>query len=216
MITAPLGPDLASPAGSWAPPRDRWSVARKLAFAGIALVSVAVISLVAWGLFVSPIGFARYPLADQDRTFTIHRAGTYVVYFEYPGESRRQLPPAIDVSVVPLSGQKVDVRLIGRPGVAGTPAAYDLHGYEGRAIALITAHQAGTFVVSIGPKPAGEVDTSQQRIVTEGTIALGREWSRTWLAGWFGFGLIVIVPFVAGIGLMIAGWIRRGEVGDDR
>jgi hypothetical protein len=70
--------------------------------------------------------------------------------------------------------------------------------------------------VSITPTPAGEVDTSRQRIVTEGTIALGREWSRTWLASWFGVGLIVAVPIVAGLGLLVMAWRRRGEVADGR
>jgi len=180
------------------------------------MLAVTIVLLVAWVIFVSPFGFTRYPLADHDRTFTIHRAGTYVVYFEFPGESRSALPPALEVGVAALSGQQIEVRPIGTPGVAGAPSAYDLGGHEGRAVAVIVAHRAGTFAVSIVPTPAGEVDQSQQRIVTEGTIALGREWSRTWLASPFGFALVVVVPMVGGLGLLVLAWIRRGDATDDR
>jgi hypothetical protein len=215
VISGPLVADLATPAGPWAWPRSSRSRARRLALTGVALIAAAIIGLVAWAIFVSPLGFSRYPLSDQDRTFTIHRAGTYVVYFEYPGESRSALPPALDVRVVPLSGQQVDVHPIGTPGVAGAPDAYDLGSHEGRAVAVIVAHRAGTFVVSITPVAASSVDTSQQRIVTEGTIALGREWSRSWLASWFGFGLVVVVPVLVGLGLLVAAWRQRSAALDD-
>jgi len=208
--------DLATPTGPWAWPRSRRSRSRSLALTGVALISLAVIGLVAWAIFVSPLGFARYPLSDQDRTFTIHRAGTYVIYFEYPGEDHSALPPALDIRVVALSGQRVDLHPIGTPGVAGAPDAYHLGSHEGRAVAEIVAHRAGTFVVSITPVAASAVDTSQQRIVTEGTIALGREWSRSWLASWFGFALVVLVPIVVGLGLLVVAWRQRGAAVDDQ
>jgi hypothetical protein len=216
MISGPLVADLATPAGPWTTPRSTRARATTITLAGVALLASAVIGLVAWAIFVSPLGFSRYPLSDQDRTFTIHRAGTYVVYFEFPGESRAALPPALDVRVVPLSGQEVDVHPIGSPGVEGAPNAYDLAGHEGRAVAEIVAHRAGTFVVSITPVRAAEVDTSQQRIVTEGTIALGREWSRTWLATWFGFVLVVVMPILVGAALVVVGRHQRVQASDDR
>jgi hypothetical protein len=77
-------------------------------------------------------------------------------------------------------------------------------------VALITSHDAGTFVVSITPTPATEVDTNSQRIVTQGTIALGREWSASWLASWGGITLIVVVPIVAGVAVLVLAWRRRG------
>ena len=77
-------------------------------------------------------------------------------------------------------------------------------------MALITSHEAGTFVVSITPTPATEVDTNSQRIVTQGTIALGREWSASWLASWGGVTLLVVVPIVAGVAVLVLAWRRRG------
>jgi hypothetical protein len=216
MISGPLAPDLTRPAGPWWPaglPRSR---SRPFRIAGVTLLALSVVILVAWVIFISPLGFTRYPLNDLDRTFTIHRAGTYVVYFEFPGESRPALPPALRIGVVALSGQQIEVHPIGTPGVVGAASAYDLGRHEGRAVAVIVAHRAGTFVVSITPTPAGAVDTSQQRIVTEGTIALGRDWSGTWLASGFGFGLVVIVPMVAGLILLVLAWLRRGEFTDGR
>ena len=138
------------------------------------------------------------------------------MYFEAPGESTTALPPALEVNVVPLSGQKVDVRPIGTPGVRGAPDAYDLDHHEGRAIAVIDARQAGTFVVSITPTAPDEVDMTQRRVVYTGTIALGRAWSRSWLASDIGFLVVVVVPLLVGLGLMVAAWLRRGEARGDQ
>jgi hypothetical protein len=209
VISAPLVPDLSFPArgrgiaGKGLSPRS-------IALVGIALISCGIIGLAAWGIFLSPLGFTRYPLSDRDRTFTIRRPGTYVVYFEFPGESRSLLPPALDIGVASLSGQDVDVTIISRPGRRGAPGAYDVWGHEGRAVALITSHESGTFVVSITPTPATEVDTNSQRIVTQGTIALGREWSASWLASWGGITLLVVAPIVAGVAVLVLAWRRRG------
>ncbi len=209
MISAPLVPDLSHPAAGGSRSTEGISP-RSIALIGIALIACGIIGLAAWGIFLSPLGFTRYPLSDRDRTFTIHRPGTYVVYFEFPGESRTLLPPALDIGVASLSGQKVDVTIISAPGHEGAPGAYDLWGHEGRAVALITSHDAGTFVVSITPTPSSEVNTNTQRIVTQGTIALGREWSATWLASWGGVTLIVVLPIVAGVSVLVLAWRRRG------
>jgi len=210
VISAPFVADLSQPAGPATLRRSRGISPRSIALVGIALIASGAIGLAVWGIFLSPLGFTRYPLSDRDRTFTIHRAGTYVVYFEFPGESRTLLPPALDIGVASLSGQKVDVTVISRPGQKGAPGAYRLLGHEGRAVALITSHQPGTFVVSITPTPASEVDTNSQRIVTQGTIALGREWSASWLASWGGVTLLVVVPIVAGVTVLVVAWRRRG------
>ena len=212
MISAPLVPDFSRPAAGEGA-RAKGLTPRSIALVGTALISCGIIGLAAWGIFLSPLGFTRYPLSDRDRTFTIRRPGTYVVYFEFPGESRQLLPPALDIGVASLSGHDVDVTIISPPGHVGAPGAYDLWGHEGRAVALITSHDAGTFVVSITPTPATEVDTNSQRIVTQGTIALGREWSASWLASWGGITLIVVVPIVAGVAVLVLAWRRRGPRG---
>jgi hypothetical protein len=209
VISAPLVPDLSHPAAGRAAAGKGMSP-RSIALIGIALIACGIVGLAAWGIFLSPLGFTRYPLSDRDRTFTIRRPGTYVVYFEFPGESRSLLPPALDIGAASLSGQDVDVTIISRPGHRGAPGAYDVWGHEGRAVALITSHESGTFVVSITPTPATEVDTNSQRIVTQGTIALGREWSATWLASWGGITLLVVVPIVAGVAVLVLAWRRRG------
>ena len=74
---------------------------------GIVLVALGVLGVVAWGIFLSPFGFARFPLADRYGTFTAHQSGSYVVYFEFPGESHPALPPALDLEVAALSGQRI-------------------------------------------------------------------------------------------------------------
>jgi hypothetical protein len=209
VISAPLVADLSHPAAA-ARVGSKGLSPRSIALVGIALIACGVIGLAAWGIFLSPLGFTRYALTERDRTFTIPHPGTYVVYFEFPGESRSLLPPALDIGVASLSGQDVDVTMISRPGRVGAPGAYDLFGHEGRAVALIRSHDAGTFVVSITATPASVVDTNSQRIVTQGTIALGREWSATWLASWGGVTLIVVAPIVAGVAVLVLAWRRRG------
>ena len=211
MISAPLVADLSRPGGS------RRHGGRPGLTAAVDRPGrhrpdrLRAIGLAAWGIFLSPLGFTRYPLSDRDRTFTIHRPGTYVVYFEFPGESRSLLPPALDIGVAALSGQKVDVTIDQPAGARRVrPGPTGCAGHEGRAVALITSHEAGTFVVSITPTPATEVDTNSQRIVTQGTIALGREWSASWLASWGGVTLMVVVPIVAGVAVLVLAWQRRG------
>lgn len=216
MISGPLAPDLSAPApGARAPGAPRLgSVA--LGRLGLALVACGLLGAVAWGVFVSPLGFTRYPLTERDRTFTIHRAGTYVVYIEYPGASGAALPPALDINVASLAGRPIEVRPLGASGLRSAPGAYRLGPYEGRAVALIVAREAGTFLVTIEPTPASQVDPSQEQVIAEATIALGRGWSRGWLASWGGVVLVVMAPILAGMILMAMGWRRGRQPATDR
>ena len=216
MIAGPLVPDLAAPRGIEGH-TGRWFGSRQsLVLLGAALIGCGIVGAVVWAVFLSPLGFTRYPIGLRDRTFTVRDAGSYVVYFEYPGESRAQLPPALDISVASLRGASVEVRPIGTPGVVSAPSAYDVGGHEGRAVAIIDAHGSGTFVVSVDPVPSRRVDPSQERIITMGTIALGRAWSRSWLGSWGGLVLLLGLPVVAGVGAIAAGIRRGGEPADDR
>jgi hypothetical protein len=176
---------------------------------GVVLIAASVIAVAVWAIFLSPFGFKRYPLVDQDRTFTIHQAGTYVLYLEGPGESDPSLPPAIDVSAAGLSGQPLDIRTLGAPGVVGAPDAYDVWGWEGRGLAVVRANRAGTFVIHLAPVPADQVDPTKQRVVTSGTIAIGRSASRSWMAGWAGLVVLSGVPLVSGGILVIVGRRRQ-------
>ena len=209
MIPGPLVADLSSPAGAPGLEGQRRSPARLLVPAGIALVAVSLVALVAWGIFLSPLGFKRYPLAGMDRTFTVHEAGTYVVYLEGPGESRPSLPPAIEIGAATVGGQRVEVRPMTDPGVISAPAAYDVLGHEGRGLAVVKVDRAGTFVLHVQPVPQADVDPSLQRVVTGGTVAIGRAATRSWLGGWWGLVALSGLPAVVGFGLIIVGWRSR-------
>ena len=77
-------------------------------------------------------------------------------------------------------------------------------------MAVVTVDRAGTFVVHVQTVPEADVDLSQQRPVTDGTIAIGRDASRTWLASWTGLGVLAGGPALVGFGLIIVGWrVRR-------
>lgn len=208
MIPGPLVPDLSSPTGPPGSEGARRS-GRFLVPIGIALIATSVVAIAVWAIFLSPFGFKRYPLVDQDRTFTIHQAGTYVLYLEGDGESAPALPPAIEVSAAGLTGQHLDIRMLGTPGVVAAPDAYDVWDREGRGLAVVHADRAGTFVVHVQPAPADQVDPRAERVVTDGTIAIGRGSSRSWLAGWAGLALLSGVPLLAGVGLVIVGWRVR-------
>ena len=162
-------------------------------------LALGILGLVVWLVFLSPYSFSRFPLADQYRTFNAHQGGSYVVYLEFPGESRPSLPPALDVSASSLSGQRIQVRRVGQLGSVGAPDAYHVGRYEGRAIATVTVSGGGAFLLTIDHRPVSTADADQELPVTEGTIAVGRAWGRGWATGlWFAAALFV-VPMVIGI-----------------
>jgi hypothetical protein len=210
MLPGAIAPDLSSPIGLVDPRRARRTFERVLTTGGILLVAVGVVTVAVWAIFVSPLGFRRFPVDQPDQTFTIHQAGSYVIYLEAPGESQDLLPPSLEVVAAGLGGQRVEIRRLGTPGTVGAPAAYDVLGFEGRGVAVVTVDQAGTFVVHVRANPASEIDLTQERFVPGGTVAIGRAWSRGWPASWWGLALLSGVPVVVGLGLVTVGWRRRG------
>jgi hypothetical protein len=211
VITGPLVPTSMEGDRSWRTPEQAAEVSRRRRITGgIVLIALGILAGAIWIIFVSPYGFSRFSLTDRYRTFSTHQAGTYVVYLESRGASRPQLPPALDVGVSALSGQKVDVRLLGRPGHLGAPYAYDVGSHEGRAIALVTLHHAGAFILTVEPK-SGEIDPDQEQVVTDGTVAVGRGWGRGWLTSEWSGALLVVVLVVPGVGLIVSA--RRSRRG---
>ncbi len=214
MISAPLAPTPMAGDPSWRTPEQHAELWRRRRItAGIVLIAIGILGGAVWAIFLSPYGFSRFPLRDRYRTFTTRQAGTYVVYLESPGASRRQLPPAVDVGVSALSGQKVEVEPLGRPGHLGAPYAYDVGSHEGRAIALVTVHHSGAFLLTVEPKTT-EVDPAMEQIVTDATVAVGRGWGRGWLTTqWSGLAL-VIIPMAAGVAVIVFARRSRGTPTD--
>ncbi len=209
-----LGPLVPTPIAAadqvWRTPEETAEARRRLrATGGIVAVALGVLGVVVWLVFLSPYSFSRFPLADQYRTFNAHQGGSYVVYLEFPGESRPSLPPALDVSASSLSGQRIQVRRVGQLGSVGAPDAYHVGRYEGRAIATVTVSGGGAFLLTIDHRPVSTADADQELPITQGTIAVGRAWGRGWATGlWFPVVLFVI-PMAFGIVLLASSRRRR-------
>ena len=203
MITGPLVPAPVS-RRPWRSEAERNEARhRARVTGGIVLIALGILGAVVWGIFLSPFGFARFPLAARYGTFTAHQSGSYVVYLEYPGESHPTLPPALDFEVAALSGQRIEVRPVGRPGVVGAPDSYHVGNHEGRAVAIVTVHHSGTFLLTVTPKQLGQFDPNEYLPVTAGTIAIGRSFGRGWpTTQWCGL-VLFLVPATAGAVLLV-------------
>ena len=214
MIPGPLVPTSMEGDRSWRTPEQAAeSSRRRRTTLGIVLIALGILGGAVWFIFVSPYGFSRFPLSDRYRTFSTHQAGTYVIYLEGPGASRPSLPPALEVEVSALSGEKVDVKPLGTPGRAGAPYAYDVGGHEGRALALVTLHRAGAFLLTVEPK-RGQVDPSQEQVVTDGIVAVGRGWGRGWLTSqWSGLAVVLGLALPGVVLIVVA--MRSGRAARD-
>ncbi len=210
MTLGPLVPAPTTGHQPWRSPEEIAESRRRLRVtAGMVFVALGILGVVVWFIFLSPFSFSRFSLTDQYRTFNARQGGSYVVYLEFPGESRASLPPALDVSASGLAGQRIEVHGVGRLGVVGAPDAYHVGRYEGRAIATVTVHGGGAFLLTIDHRPVSTADADQEMPVTEGTIAVGRAWGRGWATGeWFAL-VVLVVPVAIGTTLIASGRRRR-------
>jgi hypothetical protein len=177
---------------------------------GAVLIVVAVVGAVVWTAALSPVGYNRFSVTSLDRTLDIDRAGTYLVFEEFAGASQPDLPSTLEVSVFATDGRAVPSRRLIDPGERAAPHAYNLFGYEGRAIAEFSIPRPGRYLVQVRPVGAGSADPGEYRDVVPETIAVGRDLAAGWLGGWLGPLLMAVVPFVLGVALIVV-WRRKSR-----
>jgi hypothetical protein len=210
VIPGPLAAPPVPTARPWRSEEEKADARRRVRITlGIVLIALGILGVVAWGIFLSPFGFSRFPLAARYSTFTAHQSGEYAVYLEGPGESQPSLPPALDIEVAPTSGERIDLQVLGTPGHVGAPDAYHVGSHEGRAIAVVTVHHSGTFLLSVEAKQDGQFNPDNYAPVTSGTIAVGRGFGRGWpTTQWCGL-VLFLVPAGAGVILLTTARRRR-------
>ncbi|MFN8038937.1 MAG: hypothetical protein U0Q07_06970 [Acidimicrobiales bacterium] len=198
MIPTPL---VAPPAQGREGTRKVWWAG---AWLGTVCVAVAVFGAVIWVGGISTLGFTRFSVLEGDRRIDVRQPGTFVVFEEYKGASRAQLPPPLDITVRDEKGSSIPVEKLVEPGQVGAPDAYrDTLDHEGRAIARFTAPAPGTYRLRVQAKLLGTYDPTQYGTRVRGTIALGRDLATTWLGGPIGVVAMVVVPLVIGVSLLV-------------
>ena len=192
MITGPLVPDLVvDPDLAQARPTAAKRAIGPGSPRGIVLIALGILGAVAWGIFLSPFGLHPLPARRPLPHVHAHQAGTYVVYLEFPGESRA----AAAARRRPRGGRRcrgseVELHPIGHPGRRrGARRLPRVAATRVGPWPMVTAAQAGTFLLTVTPKPAGQFDPTSTP-VTEGTIAIGRGFGPGWpTTQWCGLAL---------------------------
>ena len=198
MIPTPL---VAPPARGREGSRKVWWAGGWL---GTLCVALAVFGAVIWVGGISTLGFTRFSVLEGDRRIDVRQPGTFVVFEEFKGASRPQLPPPLDITVRDEKGSSVPVEKLVEPGEVAAPDAYrDTLDHEGRAIARFTVTEPGTYRLRVQVKLLGTYDPTQFGTRVRGTIALGRDLATTWLAGPLGVVALVVVPLVIGVTLLL-------------
>lgn len=205
-----LPPSLAPPL----PTRPRRRTRRNvpwLALLGLLLVVVSVIGTIVWVGALSPYGFIRFPLrlTPADRDLTISRAGTYLIFEEYAGATRPDLPSPLDIAVIDERGRSLAVDPLVEPGQRGAPFGYHLPPNEGRAVARFVAPRAGHYLLQIEEVDPTQVDANDYRGELPSGLAVGREIDVAWLRGPLGLVLFGLVPLVVGTVILVRVIIRR-------
>jgi hypothetical protein len=168
---------------------------------------------VLWVAALSPLGYPRFSVLDTDRSFTVHRAGTYVLFEEFAGATEPDLPSPIDVSIIGEDGRTVPLRYQQDPGERAAVDPYSMLGVEGRAIARFDIDEPGRYLVQVQARRPQSYEPGDYRSGVPLSLAVGRDISTSWL----GSPIVGIAAgpglFVLGILLAVVGWQSRDRAG---
>ncbi len=204
MLPAPLVPPLPS-----RPPRRARRRIPWLTLIGVVLIVGGLVGAVVWFGALSPYGFVRFPLARADRTITISRPGTYLLFEEFDGASRSDLPPPLEVVILDGRGRPLPVQRLVDPGERRAPQSYNVPPNEGRAIARFVAPIAGRYWLDVEPFEPADSERSAFRAQWPDGLAVGRQLGATWLRTPIGLLLLGVVPVAAGTFVLITALRRR-------
>lgn len=178
---------------------------------GAALIVVGLLAVVVWGAAVSPYGFARFSLADGDRTLAVRQAGTYVVFEEFAGAAGDDPTLPLQVVVIDERGLPVEVTYLVDPTEPGAAESYQVPFHEGRAVAQFHLPDRGRYLVQVGVGPPGTYPIDLYRTDPAATIAIGRRTSLSWV-GSIAVPLVAgVVPAAVGVGLLARTWRAGGR-----
>jgi hypothetical protein len=182
-------------------PRRRTRALPIAALVGAGLVLWGVLATVVWGAAVSPYGFVRFSLADADRTITVQRAGTYVVFEEFPGAAGDDPTLPLEVSVIDEQGLPVEVTPLIDPTDPGAAASYRVPFHEGRAVAQFHLPERGRYLLRVDLRPLEDAPPGRYRVDPSARLALGRRTSLSWVGS-------IAVPLLGGVAPAAAGtWV---------
>jgi hypothetical protein len=189
--------------------RTRWRLPW-LAILGVLLVVAGMVGTIVWLGAFSPYGFVRFALPRPDHTITISRPGTYLVFEEFAGAARRDLPSPIDISVTPSVGYPaLPVEPLVEPGERGAPLAYNVPPNEGRAIARFVAPRPGRYLLMVDTIAPEQADAPLYRDQLPEGLAVGRELGAAWLRTPIGLALFGLLPLAAGTTVLVVVVVRR-------
>lgn len=182
-------------------PRSGIGRARLLRWCGVVALVLAVGGAVVWVAGYSALGYQRFDVFDAGRSLSFRQGGRYTVFEEFDGASQEQLPSPIEVLVTDDEGDPVAVEPTHPPGVRAAPDAYRTPWHEGRSLGTFELDEGGTYLVEVGFLPG---EAGRYRPFQQVTLAVGRQPTLSWMAGWAGLALLAGVPAGIGVGCLLA------------
>lgn len=176
---------------------------------GLGLTLVGVAGSILWVGALSPYSFTRFPLAEGVRSLKVERAGTYVVFEEFPGASGPTLPAPLEVTVTGPDGSAVPLVDLAEPGVRRSVDGYRVPGHEGRAVARFVAPAAGDYLVVVFERLPGTYPPDQFAPRSDVTMAAGSDLATSALGRPIVGAAMGPLPAVAGLALVTGTAVRR-------